>query len=129
MTPQVLDWNQAFQAGAVRCGGKGYNLARLARYGFNLPAGGVLTAEAYAELVNRPDLARLAGELVGVGADETLAAPRAEKLLELRTSIGAARLPAAVRAELARFMGERSSRVRWIRTRSSWRTGWVGSVS
>ena len=28
------------------CGGKGYNLARLARYGFRVPHGGVLPAGA-----------------------------------------------------------------------------------
>ena len=31
-------------AGATVCGGKGYNLARLARYGFRVPRGGVLPA-------------------------------------------------------------------------------------
>jgi rifampicin phosphotransferase len=39
-----LDWPQAFEAGPQVCGGKGYNLARLARYGFRVPRGGVLAA-------------------------------------------------------------------------------------
>jgi pyruvate,water dikinase len=79
----------------------------------------VLTAEAYAELMNRPDLARLAGELVGVGADETLTAPLAVKLQELRRSIEAARLPAAVRGELARFMDESGLGAEAVAVRSS----------
>jgi hypothetical protein len=41
-----LSWLEAYQAGASVCGGKGYNLARLARYGFRVPRGGVLPAGA-----------------------------------------------------------------------------------
>src|ERR1019366_5292643 len=41
-----LSWQEAYQAGAAVCGGKGYNLARLARYGFRVPRGGVLPAGA-----------------------------------------------------------------------------------
>ena len=41
-----LDWREAYEAGAAVCGGKGYNLARLARYGFRVPRGGVLPAGA-----------------------------------------------------------------------------------
>jgi rifampicin phosphotransferase len=41
-----LDWREAYEAGVEVCGGKGYNLARLARYGFRVPRGGVLPARA-----------------------------------------------------------------------------------
>jgi pyruvate,water dikinase len=41
-----LNWREAYQAGVAVCGGKGYNLARLARYGFRVPRGGVLPAGA-----------------------------------------------------------------------------------
>jgi phosphoenolpyruvate synthase/pyruvate phosphate dikinase len=41
-----LNWQEAYQAGAAVCGGKGYNLARLARYGFRVPRGFVLSAGA-----------------------------------------------------------------------------------
>lgn len=44
--PAFLDWAQAYEAGPEVCGGKGYNLARLARYGFRVPRGGVLPAGA-----------------------------------------------------------------------------------
>jgi len=43
----MLAWAEAVGAGPAVCGGKGYNLGRLARYGFRVPDGGVLTAEAY----------------------------------------------------------------------------------
>ena len=42
----TLTWPQAFEAGAAVCGGKGHNLARLARYGFRVPRGGVLPVGA-----------------------------------------------------------------------------------
>jgi pyruvate,water dikinase len=42
----VLSWFDAYEAGASVCGGKGYNLARLARYGFRVPRGEVLPAGA-----------------------------------------------------------------------------------
>jgi pyruvate,water dikinase len=48
----ILTWPEAFQAGPLVCGGKGYNLARLDRYGFRVPTGGVLTAEAYRETMS-----------------------------------------------------------------------------
>lgn len=46
-----LSWPEVYEAGPNICGGKGYNLARLARYGFRVPRGGVLSAEAPIEAV------------------------------------------------------------------------------
>jgi pyruvate,water dikinase len=43
---QFLSWQQAYEAGPGICGGKGYNLARLSRYGFRIPIGGVLPINA-----------------------------------------------------------------------------------
>jgi pyruvate,water dikinase len=42
----LLNWYEAYEAGPSVCGGKGYNLARLARYGFRVPHGGVLPVGA-----------------------------------------------------------------------------------
>ncbi len=42
----TLTWPEAFAAGTAVCGGKGYNLARLARYGFRVPRGGILPVGA-----------------------------------------------------------------------------------
>src|SRR5271165_939448 len=41
----VLSWQQAYEAGPRMCGRKGYNLARLSRYGFRIPRGGVLPTD------------------------------------------------------------------------------------
>jgi len=47
----VLAWEEAFTAGPETCGGKGYNLGRLHRYGFRIPRGGVIPAGWYAEIL------------------------------------------------------------------------------
>ena len=42
-----FSWSEAFLTGAETVGGKGWNLARLDRYGFAIPRGGVLSASVY----------------------------------------------------------------------------------
>ncbi len=54
----LLNWYEAYEAGPSVCGGKGYNLARLARYGFGVPHGGVLPAGAWISAIG-PDLEQL----------------------------------------------------------------------
>ncbi len=51
MQPGFLTWQQAHETGASQCGGKGWNLARLHRFGFNVPNGGVLTGDVYEQLL------------------------------------------------------------------------------
>ena len=46
-----LTWEESFQSGPQRVGGKGWNLGRLVRCGFRVPKGGVLATEAYNEFV------------------------------------------------------------------------------
>ncbi|UCG39542.1 MAG: PEP/pyruvate-binding domain-containing protein, partial [bacterium] len=46
-----MSWEETFEAGVTLSGGKGWNLARLDRYGFPVPAGGVLAARAYDQFV------------------------------------------------------------------------------
>ena len=46
-----LTWDEAFQFGIQQAGGKGWNLGRLAQYGFKIPMGGVLTTRAYDEFI------------------------------------------------------------------------------
>ncbi len=52
----LLTWKEAFAAGATVAGGKGWNLARLDRYGFTVPSGGVLTGRAYRDFVEHNGL-------------------------------------------------------------------------
>ena len=77
-----LSWQEAYQAGAAVCGGKGYNLARLARYGFRVPRGFVLPAGSPVPAIVRGDgkdgvwvLYTLARELVALDAKGTPRGP------------------------------------------------------
>jgi hypothetical protein len=66
--PQFLTWPKAFSAGTSRCGGKGWNLARLHRYGFDVPVGGVLTVEGYAQILR---IASIAGQVDALRAEQS----------------------------------------------------------
>ena len=57
MTALILNWRQAYEAGVLTCGGKGYHLAKLHRYGFPVPDGGVVVADVYRQLIHAPALA------------------------------------------------------------------------
>ncbi|OPX90271.1 MAG: phosphoenolpyruvate synthase [Pelotomaculum sp. PtaB.Bin104] len=46
-----LNWPEAWNAGGEVAGGKGWNLGRLHRYGFNIPLGGVLSVGAYQRFI------------------------------------------------------------------------------
>ena len=47
-----ISWDQAFKSGAIQVGGKGWNLARLDRFGFKIPPGGVLSTDAYMKFID-----------------------------------------------------------------------------
>jgi hypothetical protein len=51
MLPLIMNWAQAYEAGFMACGGKGYHLATLQRYGFPVPDGGVVVADVYRQLM------------------------------------------------------------------------------
>ncbi|MHB8126539.1 MAG: PEP/pyruvate-binding domain-containing protein [Desulfitobacteriaceae bacterium] len=51
-----FSWPEAFKAGVKVAGGKGWNLGKLERYGFNVPAGGVLAAGAYQDFIETNNL-------------------------------------------------------------------------
>ncbi len=69
-----LGWAEAYRAGTAVCGGKGYNLARLARYGFRVPRGGVLPAGA--------PLEDLDAGLRGAGLSDAVVAVRSSATAE-----------------------------------------------
>ena len=55
----ILNWDEAFQFGVSQAGGKGWNLGRLARYGFKIPLVGVPVAagkaSGTARLISNPN--------------------------------------------------------------------------
>ncbi|TAL23823.1 MAG: pyruvate, phosphate dikinase, partial [Nitrospirae bacterium] len=100
--PRVfLDWAEAFEVGTGITGGKGWNLGRLARYGFKIPAGGVLSVEAYKDFVVENNLQNAIGDIAqkvalnNIGEKET-----EEKLALLREKIKSARVPAYIQEEI-----------------------------
>ncbi len=48
----VVSWGETFPLGVNMVGGKAWNLSRLARYGFEVPCGSVLTTAAFQEFVD-----------------------------------------------------------------------------
>ena len=101
---RCLTWEQAFDAGAAVVGGKGWNLARLARYGFAVPPGGVVPASVYAGLFRTPDVAALAAPLASAAADDVGRPDVQARLAALRDLVVRTGLPPAARAELGRFL-------------------------
>jgi pyruvate,water dikinase len=83
----LLDWPAAAAAGPSICGGKGWNLGRLHRYGFRVPAGSVLAAEVYTQFMAGRTLGELQSALANVAAEDAVALDVARKLTELRSAI------------------------------------------
>jgi pyruvate,water dikinase len=83
---KVLTWQRAFEAGHAVGGGKGFNLAHLARYGFAVPQGGVLGVDAYRETIResaRLEQLQAGGEIaLPAGVSGALAAFLQEEGLE-----------------------------------------------
>ncbi len=103
-TEWLLDWPQAAEAGAAVCGGKGWNLGRLHRYGFAVPAGGVLVAEAYTRLLAAPSLQAFRAAVAGVSADQAADPEVASKLATLRAALEATALPEPVAGAVRAFL-------------------------
>jgi phosphoenolpyruvate synthase/pyruvate phosphate dikinase len=73
MMPLILNWPQAYEAGLMACGGKGHHLAKLQRYGFPVPDGGVVVANVYRQLMRAPVLAEHAQAVSTLRAEEVTA--------------------------------------------------------
>ena len=115
----LLTWDEAFAAGSAVAGGKGWNLARLARYGFNVPAGGVVPASVYAGLFRTPDIAALAAPLAAATLDEMGSDDLEARLAVLRELVIQTGLPAAIREAVSRFLEQNGLGERPLAVRSS----------
>lgn len=100
MDPLVLSWEGAALAGPGLAGGKGWNLGRLRRYGFKVPAGGVLTAALYRTLLGSPALRPLLRRVEHVSATEADSPEAAASLEAVRQAIEGADLPQEAMAAL-----------------------------
>jgi pyruvate,water dikinase len=102
----VLSYAEAIGAGPTVVGGKGWNLGRLARYGFSVPAGAVLVAQAYREHLTAANVDAALAALANVPATAVDASETVSQLVAIRNAIGSTPLSTvvveAVRAFLAR---------------------------
>jgi len=102
MSDWVMNWGQAAAVGAAVCGGKGWNLGRLDRYGFPVPNGGVLVAGAYTAFMDSlADLLRGASALT---AREVSTMEAAGRLEAVRQAILAKPLPADIEQALRSYL-------------------------
>jgi len=95
------NWPKAFTAGVEAVGGKGWNLSRLERYGFTIPVGGVLIADAYRAFIKENNLS---GAIAKISAKVTVSniaeKEIEEELLKLREKIIAGLFPLYIQEEL-----------------------------
>ncbi len=96
-----FNWPEAFTAGVEDVGGKGWNLGRLERYGFTIPVGGVLTADAYRAFISEN---KLSEAIVKLSAKITITniteKEIEEDLFQLREKIKAGLFPVYIQDEL-----------------------------
>lgn len=96
-----LTWPEAFQAGALAAGGKGWNLGRLDHYRFNTPAGGVLTAEAYQSFLLENKLIKDIKDIEqSISIDNIENRNNERKLHLFREKIEAGKIPQHIEKEL-----------------------------
>ncbi|MCZ7383123.1 MAG: PEP-utilizing enzyme [Candidatus Methanoperedens sp.] len=97
-----LNWDEAFNSTAAQVGGKGHNLARLYRYGFQVPAGGVLTSKVYRDFLEFNGLQDSINAIASIKAEDVLD-PAIEKLLtEIREKISNGQVPEICIQELSK---------------------------
>lgn len=115
----VLDWAGAAQAGAGIAGGKGWNLGRLHRYGFPVPAGGVLVADAYRKFMGQQELETLTGRVANLDARSVTLPDAMQGLGAVQTAIAASSLPCDVAEEVESFLRNAGLAGRPVAVRSS----------
>jgi phosphohistidine swiveling domain-containing protein len=112
-----LTWKEVVHADGKDAGGKGKNLGRLYRYGFSVPAGGVLTAASYLDFLKNNDLEGPIHAAADIRADEIFCI---EKILEeIRQKIIDGNIPETIIDELARELARNILLDRPVAVRSS----------
>lgn len=106
MNSYLLTFEEAAYSGAGLAGGKGWNLGRLRRYGFQVPAGGVLTSKVYRTLLDTPARGSLLPQIEAISAEEADGPEAAARLQAMRQAIETAKFPGEVEAALARALAD-----------------------
>lgn len=82
-----MNWDEAFNSTAAQVGGKGYNMARLHRYGFQVPAGGVLISRVYRDFLESNGLSDHINAVASIKAESVLDPAIEKTLTEIREKI------------------------------------------
>jgi pyruvate,water dikinase len=104
MRPILLRYDEVHLVGPSITGGKGWNFARLDRYGFPVPRGGVLSAEVYHAIAARPSVSGLVGDLAGVPAAEADRETVRRRLAAVRKAFEQENLPEEAVVQLDDFL-------------------------
>lgn len=115
----VLNWCEAAVAGAPVAGGKGWNLGRLHRYGYPVPAGGVISAVLYRTFMDSPELRLLWQPLATVLAQDTADPAVAKRLAILQEAIRRQPLPLAATERIQAFLLDNGLSTTPVAVRSS----------
>ncbi|HEY7419747.1 MAG TPA: PEP/pyruvate-binding domain-containing protein, partial [Ktedonobacteraceae bacterium] len=106
MAALIISYADAVSLGPATVGGKGWNLGRLHRYGFPVPPGGILIAEAYTRFMQEPALRALCTNLAGVQVGNVADTAVVDKLRTLRTMIEATLFSTEVEEAVHTFLAE-----------------------
>ncbi|TGE39889.1 pyruvate, phosphate dikinase [Desulfosporosinus fructosivorans] len=115
-----FSWSEAFLMSTETVGGKGWNLARLDRYGFEIPRGGVLSAAVYGNYLEANGLKSSVQELAqsitmtNICEEEVLA-----QLTDIRDRINSGFIPADIQEQLFMCLKETGVLERPLAVRSS----------
>lgn len=115
----LLSYAEAAAAGPAAAGGKGWNLGRLALYGFPVPPGFVVGADAYRAFVAANGLQAAIDALAGVPADRADHPDTVARLEQLRAAMAGARAPDGLDREVAHRLAEPDLVHRPLAVRSS----------
>jgi len=119
MKPSVLNYAASFKAGPEQVGGKGWNLARLDRYGFPVPVGGVLIADCYRSLLTAEPFRERLEFFARCTADDLGNLDVIAMLARFADDLRALSLPASVRDEIQRFLADSNLTHKPLAVRSS----------
>lgn len=113
-------WTKAYLGGAEAVGGKGWNLARLERYGFRIPMGGVLATGSYKLFIEENSLREAVENVTqGITVDNIGDKETEEELSLIREKIRVGFIPLAVQEELVTELKQMGILERPLAVRSS----------
>lgn len=101
----LLNWKEAFESGVSMVGGKGWNLGRLDQYGFKVPQGLVLIAQAYDEYIKYNELEKMIDNVASATTLDNLdEADVKYRLEQLREKIIGGSMPPDIIQELSTYI-------------------------